>query len=171
VALGFPGADVHHPDRHALDVLAEIASGMSGRFFRSVRGDNALAYQVSGFHRSRLEAGQFIAFTSTAPENEVQAVDLLLAECAKLGQEGVTPEELADAKNSLEGDYAIQLQTFGAQAGELAAIAAYGLSLDEPARYLARIQAVTPEEVQEAARRYLREEFCCRGIVRGGPEG
>ena len=71
--LGFRGASIYDDDRYALDMLAEIVSGMGGRFFRTVRGDNALAYQVSGFHRSRQDAGNFAAYASTAPENEQRA--------------------------------------------------------------------------------------------------
>jgi zinc protease len=169
-ALGFAGANIANEDRYALDVLSEITSGMGGRFFRAVRGENALAYQVTSFHRSRLDAGNFIAYTSTAPENEQRARDLLLKEIAVLQRDFVSPEELAAAKAAIVGEHVIGTQTFGAQAGELAAVGVFGLPPDEPQRYLARVEAVTAEEVRDVARRYLQPERSWLGVVRGGAQ-
>ena len=65
--LGFPGANIYDDDRYALDMLAEIVSGMGGRFFRAVRGDNALAYQVSGFQSFAADTGNFAALRFHRP--------------------------------------------------------------------------------------------------------
>ncbi len=166
--IGWAGVTVYDEDRYALDMLAEITSGMGGRFFRAVRGDNALAYQVTSFHRSRRDAGNFIAYTSTAPENEEKARNLLLAECARLSEELVEAEELQAAKAAILGEHVIGTQTFGAQAGELAGTLVYDLPLDEPQRYLERMQRVTAEEVRAAAQHYLQPERCWMGIAKGG---
>ena len=168
VVLGFPGATIGSEDRYALDVLSEITSGMGGRFFRAVRGENALAYQVTSFHRSRQEAGNFVAYTSTAPESEARARELLLQEIANLSQEFVTPQELTTAKSAIVGGHVIGTQTFAAQAGELAGTAIYGLPLEEPQHYLERIQAVTQEDILAVAQQYLQPERHWQGIVRGG---
>lgn len=169
--LGFLGANLFSPDRYALDVLSEITSGMGGRFFRSVRGENALAYQVTSFHRSRLDSGNFVAYTATAPENEAKARDLILQECARLGQEPVEAAELDAAKAAIIGEHAIGTQTFGAQAGELAAVGIYGLPLDEPQQYLAHIDQVTADDVRDVAQRYLAPDRYWVGVVRGGADG
>ena len=166
-AMGFTGAKLGSDDRYALDVLDEITSAMGGRFFRAVRGDNALAYSVSSVHRSRRDAGNFITYTSTAPENELRAREILLAECARLGREPVTEQELRTAKATLYGEHVIGTQTFGAQSSELAYFALNDLPLDEAARYLERIQAITAEEVMEAAARHLTTDAYWLGAVRG----
>lgn len=167
-ALGFPGASLANPDRYALDVLAEIASGMGGRFFRAVRGEHALAYQVAAFHRARQEAGNFITYTSTSPENELRARELLLRECAQFAREPVTAAELAAAKATILGEHVIGTQTFSAQSGELATVGVFGMPIDEPQRYLARIAGVTAEGVMDVARRYLDPATSWLGVVRGG---
>ncbi len=166
-AMGFTGAALGSDDRYALDLLDEITSAMGGRFFSAVRGENALAYSVSSVHRSRRDAGNFITYTSTAPENELRARDILLEECAKLGREPVTEDELRIAKATLLGEHVIGTQTFGAQASELAYFALNGLPLDEAERYLDRIQAITAEEVREAAARHLTTDAYWLGVVRG----
>ncbi len=165
--IGFPGAGIFHEDRYALDMLAEITSGMSGRFFRSVRGESALAYQVTSFHRSRLDAGTFIAYTSTSPENAERARELLLAECVLLGKVLVSDEELNSAKAAVVGEHALGMQSFGAQSGELAGAEIYGLPLDEAERYLKRMASLTAEELRDAASRYLNANTCWLGVVEG----
>ena len=166
--IGFGGADMFSPDRYALDVLNEITSGMGGRLFRAVRGENALAYQVTSAHRSRVDMGNFLAYTSTAPENEQRARDLILDALRELQRELVTPEELQMAKASIVGEHVINMQTFAAQAGELAVLGVYGLPLDESERYLRQIEAVTAEQIRDVAQRYLDTERYWLGVVRGG---
>ncbi len=165
--VGFPGAGIFDEDRYALDMLSEITSGMSGRFFRSVRGENALAYQVTSFHRSRLDAGTFIAYTSTAPENADKARDLLLEECRLLGEILVSEEELNSAKAAVIGEHAIGMQSFGSQSGELASAGVYGLPLDEAERYLSKMASLTAEELRDAAARYLKSDTIWVGVVEG----
>ncbi len=168
--MGFFGAAIHNDDRHALDLLAEITSGLAGRFFQAVRGDNALAYAVSGFHRTRRDAGNFITYTATSPDREWEAREILLAECAKLAREPVDAQELTAAKSAIHGQQVVAMQTFGAQAAEMAVGRLYDLPPDAPERYLARIQAVTAEELQTVAARYLRPDRVWLGVVRGGEQ-
>lgn len=166
--MGFDGAEMASPNRPALDVLNEITSGMGGRLFRAVRGENSLAYQVTSFHRSRPDTGMFVTYTSTAPENEQRARDLMLDAIRQLQNEPVSQEELQMAKASILGEHVINMQTFAAQAGEMGVLAIYDLPLDESERYLHRIQQVTAEEVQSVANRYLDTERYWLGVLRGG---
>ena len=165
--MGFDGASISSEDRHSLDLIAEITSGLAGRFFQAVRGDNALAYAVTSFNRPRRDFGTFGTYTATSPENEFIARDIILTECARLASIPVGAEELRDAKAAIRGEYAIHTQTFGAQAAELAVNRLYGLPLEEPDRYLARIESTTPEEIMDAASRYLRPDRYWLGAVRG----
>jgi zinc protease len=165
--MGFPGASIYEDERHALDVLAEITSGLAGRFFQAVRGDNALAYAVTSFHRSRRHAGNFITYTATSPGREQEARDILQRECLRLADEPVQDAELADAKEAIRGEHLIGLQTFGAQAAEMAFTRLHGQPPDATERYLARIDRITPEEIRAVAARYLQPDQVWLGIVRG----
>ncbi len=167
VTLGFAGAKNTDKDRYALDVLNEITSSMGGRFFRAVRGENALAYSVTSIHRSRQDAGNFIAYASTSPENEHRVRDILGSEIRRLSTERVTEQELKTAKATLIGEEAIGSQTFGSQAAELAYNGIFGLPLDETRRYLEEISKVTYAQIQEVATRYLTPENSWVGLVRG----
>jgi zinc protease len=169
--MAFPGVTIYDEDRHALDLLAEITSGQAGRFFQAVRGDNALAYAVSSFHRARRDAGSFVTYTATSPSKEEEARRIILAECERLTREPVGAKELQDAKEAIIGEQAIGLQSFGAQAGELGVNRLLGKPIDTPQIYLARIRSLTAEDVLRAATTYLDPERCWRGVVRGKESG
>jgi predicted Zn-dependent peptidase len=129
--LGFPGVSVTEEDRYALDLLAEIGSGLAGRFFQAVRGEHGLAYAVHAAHRSRRDCGNFIIYTATSPENELMARDILLKECERFKEEPVTDKELRDAKESINGKWIIGMQTFAAQCKFYGETLAYGLPEDQ----------------------------------------
>ena len=167
-AWGFLGAKYADEDRVALDVLNEITSAMGGRFFRAVRGDNSLAYSVTSVHRSREQAGVYVTYASTAPENEEEARDILKAECARLCSEPVSELELRTAKATLIGEEAIGSQTFSSQAAELAFNGVFNLPLDETRRYLEAVSTITVEQVRQVAQKYLTPEKAWLGVVRGG---
>lgn len=165
--MGFAGAAVDDDSRHALDLIAEITSGLAGRFFQAVRGDNGLAYAVTSFHRARRYGGTFATYTATSPENEAAAREILLAECARLRREPVSDHELSAGKIAIRGERVTGLQTFSAQAGELAVNRLYGLPPDAGARYVERIESITSEELRETAERYLHSDRVWIGAVRG----
>lgn len=165
--MGFDAPTITSDDRAAMIVLNSLTTGMGRRFFRAVRGENALAYTVTSFVRSRMGAGNFVTYTATAPDKEQFARQLLLAEIERLRTEPVSKEEISAAKATLIGEYAIGMQSFGAQSGELAAGFIYGWAMDEPQRYLERIRAVTPAEVQRVAQQYLDTASAVVGVVRG----
>lgn len=166
--MGYHGASLYNEDRHTLDVVVEILSGMGGRLFRAVRGEHALAYQVAAMHRVRQESGNFITYAATSPQNEEVARDLILRECEQLAREAVTTRELDAAKSAILGQYVIGTQTFGAQSAELATVGVYGLPIEEPQLYLERVSLVTVDDVIDVAQRYLDPRNSWLGVVRGG---
>ncbi len=166
--LGFPGIAVDEDDRYALDLLAEIGSGLAGRFFQAVRGERGLAYAVHAAHRSRRDGGNFIIYTATSPENELLAREILLRECERFKEEPVTDKELRDAKESINGKWIIGMQTFTAQCMFYGETLAYGLPEDQMKRYLQRIRVVTAGDIVEVARKYINTGRMWLGIVRGG---
>jgi len=166
--LGFPGVSVTDEDRYALDLLAEIGSGLAGRFFQAVRGEHGLAYAVQAAHRSKRDCGNFIIYTATSPENELMAREIILRECERFKEEPVTDKELRDAKESINGKWIIGMQTFTAQCMFYGQTLAYGLPEDHMKRYLQRIREVTADDILEVARKYINTDRIWLGIVRGG---
>ena len=92
-----------------------------------------------------------------------------MAEIARLRDELVTEEELADAQDYLTGILPLRLETNEGVAGAMIEMELYGLGLDFLQRYPPLIHAVTREDVQVVAQRYLDTENYALAIA--GPYG
>lgn len=141
-----------HPLRYAL-ILVETAlgAGMSSRLFQRIREELGLAYSVYSFHAFYRSAGHVGAYLGTRPETVVQATDELLAEFRHVAEGGLTPAEVESTKQQLKGQLLLGLESTVSRMQRLAGLSLYRepyITLDELA---ARIDRVTPEEIQEAA--------------------
>src|SRR5690606_7694657 len=72
--------------------------------------------------------------------------------------EGVSDEELTNARDYLIGILPLQMQTTGQLASALAELVTYGLPLDYYDNYRDRIAAVTAEDIRRVAREHMRPE-------------
>jgi zinc protease len=167
LALAFPGPARRDPDRYAAQLIAGVASGLGGRFFEELRDRQSLAYTVHAFHSARQLAGTFVAYIATSPANEAVARAGLLAEFAKLRDQSVTDEELRRAQEYAIGTHAIRQQSGGSVLGDIIDAWLYGPGLSELGEYEARVRALTPQQLQDVARRYFDEGVRVEGIVRG----
>ncbi|HTE18786.1 MAG TPA: pitrilysin family protein, partial [Armatimonadota bacterium] len=152
VGLAFPAPSVKdEPDVHAMDVLLTMLEhGPTGRLPRAVRG----TAPVKASFETRRQAGLFtvIAATGAVPPERVEA--LLRQELSFVGTHAIPEAELSLAKRALRGTYALDNEPYAGQAGSLGFYA----SIDRwqfATEYLAKVDAVTAEQVQAVARKYL----------------
>jgi zinc protease len=141
----------------ALDVLA---AGQSARLNRRLVRDEQIAQSVSGGALPLIGGVSFGTLTGIASDGvDLQNVeDALLEEIERLATEGVTPEELATVQAQAERDWLEQLATCAGRADE---ISHYALLFGDPGRINTRIdqvQAVTVEQVQAAAQKWIRAD-------------
>jgi len=149
---------VPHSDsrRYPLVLLsAALGGGMSSRLFQRVREELALAYAVYSFQSFYSAAGQGGVYVGTRPDGEEQVIDAVLAEYALLAREGLPSEELERAKCQVKGQIMITLESTGSRLHRLAGFALYDepfMTLDE---LLARIDAVSEEELAAVAAEFF----------------
>lgn len=155
LVLGFLAPALDSPDRYALEVLDNVLSGMGGRMFVELRDKQSLAYSLSSFYRPGLGTGSFGLYIAFDPAKIDEVRTGLREVLAGVIEHPITDEELRRAKEYILGTYEIGLQSYEAQASNLAFNELYGLGWDYGPKYLAGINAVTAAEVQAAARRYL----------------
>ena len=167
LAMLFPGPSRRDPARYAMQLVAGVASGLGGRFFEELRDKQSLAYTVHAFSSARRLAGSFAAYIATSPTSEETARQGLLGEFAKLREQPVTAEELARAQEYAVGSHAIQQQNGGAVLGDIVDAWMHGGGLEELGEFEARVRALTPRDLQEAAGRYFDPSKRAEGIVRG----
>jgi zinc protease len=161
-----------HPDHPALE-LAGVAmgagSGLSGRIPQRIRDREGLAYAASAdaVSAAGLDAGRFVAYVGTSPETLERAEDGVRAELVRLVTEGLTAEEVEEARSYLLGREPFRRET-ARQWAELAAYGAVlGLPLEDPAWYRERLRTLDLASVNAALRRHLDPE--CLSVVAGLP--
>jgi len=167
MAMIFPGPARRDPDRHAAMVLATVASGLGGRLFEALRDKRSLAYTVLLSSWQRLAGGALISYIATSPDREVEAREQMLVELERFRREPIDDEELERAVNFLAGQSAVQRQTGTAWASEMLDAWLLGTGLDELEDPAAPYRAVTREDVQRVAERYLDPSLRAEGVVRG----
>jgi zinc protease len=165
--IGFPTPGLKGRDRHALDVVASLTSGLGGRFFEAVRGRRGLAYTVQSFNFHRMRGGAFLVYMATSPRDEAEARRVLFQEIATLRHDGARRDELERARRHLIGGHAIGLQGNAIRAIRYADAEARGLGAETVLEYPERIAAVVDQEVSEAVWRHIDPDRCALGVLRG----
>ncbi len=165
--MGWHTIPLQHPDLYALDVLAQIfGGGDSSRLVRVLREKENLVSSVSAWSSTpNYNAGVFAVRAEMPPQNQAKAGAAIWKEAAKLWTEKVTPEELSTAKRQIEAAFIFSNQDVEEQAEQ---IAYDELGTGDPSfsrSYVARIKAVTADQVQSAAKRYITREGMTTALV------
>ena len=172
VVFGMPGLKRDDPDWFVASVMNHILGGgaLTSRLGEEVREKRGLAYSVYTYLMPLRHAATFMGGVGTQNARVAEALDIIKRELGRLRDEGVTAEELADAKAYINGSFPLRLTSSGRIAGLLVAIQRHGLGIDYIGRRPALIDAVTLEDVHRVARRLLRPEKMFIVVV-GDPQG
>ncbi len=150
LVMGTAGASLEAGGRHALDVLATVLGGQSGRLFMELRDRRSLAYSVGAFHLDGVHAGSFATHAATRPERVDEAEAAIRNELMRL-RDTLEEDDVTRAQKYLVGSHEIGLQRATSRSSAMALMEAYGQGYDEPYRYSDRIRAVRPQDVRDAA--------------------
>jgi zinc protease len=157
ILMGMPGIRYGDPDYFALMVGNEIlgGGGFSARLMNELRQRRGLTYGVySGFVQMRAE-GPFQISLSTRTDQTAEALKIIREVLGDFVRSGPRETELKDAKASIVGSFPLGTASNASIIGYLGMIGFYGLPLDYLDQYLARVQAVTTDDVRAAFRRHL----------------
>jgi predicted Zn-dependent peptidase len=169
LAIGIPALSRTDPDRYILMILnAVLGRGMSSRLFKEVRERRGLAYSVGSSVTRHSDTGMLGISAGVSPDKVVDAVKVILEELETLTAEPVGDEELQKAKDYTVGSFRLSLEStmaLGQRAGE----SLLTLGEIEPIEsVVAKLRAVTSEDVLRVASRVLRQEKAAVALV--GPE-
>ena len=164
--VGFRGADMYSPDRHALELIDEASSDLGSRFFVRIREQMGLAYYVGASQMQGLVPGLFLFYLGTDPQKLVAVKAALLDEINKLASEGLTSEELNRAKKKLIGQQQISNQSNDTFGYMTALDELYGLGFDHYQSLERDVNAVTVEEVRRVAAKYFGKQPYVLATVR-----
>jgi len=166
ISFGFRSYSRFHPKHEALAVLSAIlGGGMSSRLFVEIREKRGLAYRVQSGVTAYDETGNFETYAGLGHNNLLDGLKIILAEHKKLTEEMVSEKELKRVKDQIQGSFVIGLE----QSDDLAAF--YGEQellehkIETPEQRLAKITAVTREDILEVARDVFRPEKLNLAII------
>ncbi len=156
LALGFPTVPASAPERYALEILNSLlGGGVSSRLFQKVREELGLAYAVFSATAYFSDAGVLSVYAAAEERNLPGVVEVMCAEIQALTEAALPPAEVARAAQRLSNAFLLNLDDPSGRMVRLGTLAALGRPPLSPEEVLRRFAAVTPEEVQEAARRFL----------------
>lgn len=159
IAVGYPGVDLNSPERYALELIQEACSDLGSRLFMRVRDTLGLAYYVGAQNFVGTRPGFIAFYAGTSGEHAKRVQEELMAEAEALRREGLTQDELARAKAKILGQRKISRQDLGTLAMTHALDELYGLGYDYSDKEDALYEAVTQEQIIDAARQYLKPEL------------
>ena len=160
VMLGYLTPSVQHSDYAALKLLnTYLGNGLSSRLFVELREKRGLAYEVSAFYPTRLDASQFVVYMGTAPGNTAIALEGLRSEVERLCSTLLSLDEIQACKNKLLGQYALSKQTNSQLAQVFGWYETIGLGIDFDDLFQEQISQISPEIAQKAACTYFIEPY------------
>ncbi len=164
--IATPWPDARSDDRYAASLLASIIGGStSSRLWQTVREDRGLAYSVGAGGSMFSDVGVFTIYAGTSPEHLDEVVDLSLIELRRVVRESVSEEELQLAKEQAISSILLGLESSSARASALARQEIIHGRRISPEEVIRCIEPVTPEELQQLARRFFTSETLSLGVL------
>jgi predicted Zn-dependent peptidase len=156
VCLAGPGLARSDERRYAASLLDAIVGGTaSSRLFQEIREKRGLAYAVYTYGSQYVDAGQVGLYVGTREEHLAECLQIAARELADVGAGNLRPGELERAKQNLEGRLLLSLESTSTRMTRLGKALVTGTELVEVDETLARIAAVTADDVVALAAQLL----------------
>lgn len=153
-------------DRYKISVLSTLlGGGMSSRLFQEIREERGLAYSVFSYTNRFRCAGLFAVYAGCALTEAEHVLGLILQELARLRREPVPDRELERAKEQMKGNIILGLESTNARMNRLGRNELYfrrQIPVDE---ILARIDAVTVDDLLAMAHRHFCRERLALTVI------
>ncbi|MBP1732554.1 MAG: peptidase domain protein, partial [Deltaproteobacteria bacterium] len=156
--FAFSGPGLIEEDRYAAEVMDSVLSGMGGRIHKRLREERPYAYALTFFNQMAYETGALGIYIGTEQKHVRDIEDVVGKEIGEIRKEGFSEEEVTNAKRYLVGTHRIRMQSNSAIASSMCLDTMYGLKPDFFKRWPERIEKVTRDEVNAAAKKYLLPE-------------
>lgn len=157
--LGNIAIDRRNPDYMAMVVMDQVVGGSNfSRLFTNLRERKGYTYGANSNLVAVKYAGPWFAGSSVRTEVTEGAMTEFLNEINRIRDEKVSASELDDAKRSLVANFALSLEQPAQLLNFSLLRKVYGLPENAWDLYPAEIMAVTADDVQRVARKYLNPE-------------
>jgi predicted Zn-dependent peptidase len=166
LALAIRGYSRRDPRRFALKLLSVIAGeNMSSRLFQTIREKHGLAYSIQSSTSFFADTGALVISAGLDTKRLPRALKLVMQELKKLSRRPPSVDELRRAKDYSIGQMRLGLESTSNQmmwVGEH--LLAYG-TIQTPREIERQVEAVTPEQVQAAAKELFRDNHLNGAVI------
>jgi zinc protease len=171
IVISNAGIKRTNPDYFPLLLMHTVlGANASSRLFMNLREDKGYTYGAYSSLDARRTAGTFRATAEVRTPVAGDSLKEFFYELSRIRNEPVSEKEMADAKSYLTGVFPLRLETQEGLVDQLLQIKMFGLPHDYLEAYRNQIQAVTIEQVQEVAKKYVRPDEAAVVIVGDGAQ-
>ena len=159
VRIAVPVPDPSHALYFPTTLMNSLLGGTFGsRITTNIREDKGYSYSPDSSISARRGGALWIMSAEITAENTAAALTEIFREIERLRSEDPTVAELGPVKNYRSGVFVISNSSPNGVLGQLAFMNLHGLPDDFLTQWVANIQAVTPAQVSEMARQFIRTE-------------
>ncbi len=156
IVLGFPAMAYSDPDFYPSLMLSTLlGGGMSSRLFQEIREKRGLVYSIYSFNAPAIDGGVFGIYAGTGEDEAKELVPVTLEELRRV-QIDAHGDELRRARAQVKAGLLMSLESTGSRCEQLARQIQVHGRIIPVAETVAKIEAVTVEDVRRAAARIFR---------------
>lgn len=172
VFFGQQGIPRDDPDFFPAFILNEMLGGgrFTARLMTEVREKRGLTYGIGTYIVNLDHADMILGQFSASNDKVAEAIEVVKTEWARIGLEGVSPEELEATKTYLTGSYPLRFDGNGPIAGILVGMQMDGMPIDYVTTRNSKVEAVTMEDIRRVAAKLFKPD-ALHFVVVGQPEG
>jgi zinc protease len=158
IYLGLPVATPTNADWVAQQVTNTLLGGyFSSRITSNIREAKGYTYSPSSALQTRLQSAAWFEVADVTTNVTGPALKEIFYEIERLQNEAPTAEELKAVQGYIAGTFILQNSTRAGIIGQLSFVDLHGLGEDYLQRYVERVYALKPADIQRIARTYLDE--------------
>jgi len=157
IMIGLPVASADSPDAIPLAVTNALLGGsFNSRITANIREQKGYTYSPFGVVSSRYRDSYWVEGADVTTKYTGDSLKEIVAEINRLAAEPPAPAELKGTQNYLSGLFVLRNSSRGALVAQLQNVDALGLGDDYLKTYVARVNAVSPGDVQKMTAEYLK---------------
>lgn len=166
IILGMPTVEPSSDDFVALTVMDALLGGAFGsRITRNLREDKGYTYSPYSEISTRYRDAYWAQNADVTTSQTGLSLKEIFSEIDRLQAAPPDAQELTGIKNYLAGTYVLQNSSRGGITAQLQYVDLHGLPPTYPNSYVKKVYAVTPQQVSDVARKYLKDDQATIVIV------
>lgn len=154
--IGLPAADPSQPDFIPLQVTNTLLGGaFISRITQNIRENKGYTYSPFSRIAARYRDANWMESADVTTAVTGASLKEIFGEIDRLRQQAPSAEELQRIQRFMAGVFVLNNSSRGSLIGQLSFVDLHGLGDDYLRTYVQKVSAVTPEEVQRIAQKYI----------------